>query len=176
EYLHYLRVREWQDLHGQLRRIARGLKLTAGAASSTAADRQQVHVSLLAGQPVKRSYSEPHWEHHRGAVVALEKVTLYGIPIVTARKIDYARIDPELSRELFLRHALVEGDWDTRHAFFHANRALLDAVDDETLFDFYDRRIPAEVVSARHFDSWWRKARKTQPQLLDFDSAMLIAG
>jgi ATP-dependent helicase HrpA len=258
EYLHYLRVREWQDLHGQLRRIARGLKLTAGTASSAAADRQQVHISLLAGllshiglfdaetrdylgargarfavfpgsalfrkpprwvmaaelvetsrlwgriaariepqwvEPlaghlVKRSYSEPHWEHHRGAVVALEKVTLYGIPIVTARKIDYARIDPELSRELFLRHALVEGDWDTRHAFFHANRALLDdveeleqrarrrdiAVDDETLFDFYDRRIPAEVVSARHFDSWWREARKTQPQLLDFDSAMLIAG
>src|SRR5581483_8669213 len=114
----------------------------------------------------------------------------YGIPIVTARKVNYARVDPRLARELFLRHALVEGDWDTRHAFFQANRALLKdideletrarrrdiAVDDDTLVDFYDQRIPAEVVSARHFDSWWRKARKTRPHLLDFDPAMLVAG
>ncbi|MGH3604495.1 MAG: DUF3418 domain-containing protein, partial [Pseudonocardiaceae bacterium] len=87
-------------------------------------------------------------------------------------------------------HALVEGDWETRHAFFQANRALLDdvgeleararrrdiLVDDETLFDFYDQRIPAEIVSDRHFDSWWRKVRKTQPDLLDFKPAMLITG
>jgi ATP-dependent helicase HrpA len=255
EFLHYLRVREWQDLHGQLRRITRDLGMTANTAP---AQPQQVHVSLLAGllshiglfdpetrdylgargarfvvfpgsalfrkqsrwvmaaelvetsrlwgriaariepqwvEPlaghlVKRNYSEPHWERKRAAVVAYENVTLYGIPIVTARRVDYGKIDPELSRELFLRHALVEGDWETRHAFFHANRALLDdveeleqrarrrdiGVDDETLFDFYDQRIPAEIVSGAHFDSWWRTASVTQPELLDFDPAMLITG
>ncbi|MGH3990374.1 MAG: DUF3418 domain-containing protein, partial [Pseudonocardiaceae bacterium] len=223
EFLHYLRVREWQDLQAQLRRITRDLGMTAvmtaGVTANPApADPQPVHVSLLAGllshiglldaetrdylgargarfavhpgsglfrkpprwvmaaelvetsrlwgriaariepqwvEPlaghvVKRSYSEPHWERNRGAVVAYEKVTLYGIPIVVARKVTYSGIDPELSRELFLRHALVDGDWETRHAFFHANRAMLDdveeleqrarrrdiLVDDEALFDF----------------------------------------
>ncbi|MGH4017570.1 MAG: ATP-dependent RNA helicase HrpA, partial [Pseudonocardiaceae bacterium] len=255
EFLHYLRVREWQDLYAQLRQITRGLGMTR---SSSPADAQRVHVSLLAGllshiglldpetrdylgargarfavfpgsalfrkpprwvmaaelvetsrlwgritariepqwvEPlaghlVKRTYSEPHWERKRGAVLAYEKVTLYGIPIVTSRKVGYAGVDPELCRELFLRHGLVEGDWETRHAFFHANRAKLDdveelehrarrrdiVVDDETLFDFYDQRIPPEVVSARHFDSWWSKAGRTRPDLLDFDPAMLIAG
>ncbi|MGH8921846.1 MAG: DUF3418 domain-containing protein, partial [Actinomycetes bacterium] len=109
---------------------------------------------------------------------------------MTSRKVAYGQIDPELSRDLFIRHALVEGDWETRHAFFHANRALLDdvdeleqrarrrdiAVDDEILFGFYDQRIPAEVVSAQHFDSWWRKLSKNQPHVLDFDPATLVAG
>src|SRR5439155_2203117 len=84
----------------------------------------------LAGHLVKRSYSEPHWEKKQGAVMAYEKVSLYGIPIVVARKVNYGRIDPELSRELFIRHALVEGDWTTHHQFFHDNRALLDEVED----------------------------------------------
>ncbi|MGB6161362.1 MAG: ATP-dependent RNA helicase HrpA [Pseudonocardiaceae bacterium] len=252
EFLHYLRVREWQDLHGQLRRITRDLGMTA---NTEAAQPQQVHVSLLAGllshiglfdpetrdylgargarfavfpgsalfrrpprwvmvaelvetsrlwgriaariepqwvEPlaghlVTRSYSEPHWERKRAAVVAYEKVTLYGIPIVARRRVAYGSIDPELCRELFLRHALVEGDWETRHAFFHANRALLAdveeleqrarrygiGVDDETLFDFYDQRIPAEIVSGAHFDSWWRTVGKTQPGRLDFTPATL---
>ena len=259
EFLHYLRVREWQDLHGQLRRICRDNKM---AVNTAAADPQQVHVSLLAGllshiglldpetrdylgargarfavfpgsalfrrpprwvmaaelvetsrlwgrtvariepqwvEPlaghlVKRSYSEPHWERRQGAAVAYEKVTLYGIPIVTGRKTGYGKIDPECSRELFIRHALVEGDvdddWGTRHAFFQANRATLDdaeelahrsrrrdlVVDEEVLFDFYDQRIPVGIVSCRHFDSWWRKAAATGPGLLDFDPATLISG
>src|SRR5690606_15515281 len=91
-------------------------------------------------------------------------------------------------REMFIRHALVEGDWDTHHAFFAQNRRLLEEVadlehrarrrdilvDDQTLFDFYDQRIPAEVVSARHFDSWWKRARRTDPDLLTFSTAMLV--
>src|SRR3712207_1453463 len=123
-------------------------------------------VEALAQHLVKRSYSEPHWEKKQGAVMAYEKVTLYGVPLVASRKVNYGRIDPVLSRELFIRHALVEGDWTTHHRFFADNRKLLDdveelehrarrrdiLVDDETLFEFYDRRIPAEVVSARHFD------------------------
>ena len=97
----------------------------------------------------------------RAAAVATERVTLYGVPIVVGRTVDLGRIDPELARELFLRHALVEGDWDTHHAFFAANRALLDdveeletrarrrdlVVDEDTLFAFYDARVPADVVS-----------------------------
>src|SRR4051794_22938561 len=146
-------------------------------------------VEPLAEHLVKRSYSEPHWEARRGAVVAVEKVTLYGVPIVAGRTVQYGRIDPELSRELFIRHALVEGDWRTHHRFFAANRALLDdvedlenrarrrdiLVDDETLFRFYDARIPAQVVSGAHFDSWWRKARHTDPELLTFTPELLLA-
>ncbi|KRV47827.1 ATP-dependent helicase [Wenjunlia vitaminophila] len=138
---------------------------------------------------VKRSYSEPHWEKDRGAVMAYEKVTLYGVPLVAGRKVSYGRIDPELSRELFIRHALVQGEWRTHHAFFHENRALLEEVedlehrvrrrdilvDDETLFDFYDQRVGREVVSARHFDSWWKKTRREQPDLLAFEKSMLIS-
>ncbi|GAB3500914.1 ATP-dependent RNA helicase HrpA [Amycolatopsis cihanbeyliensis] len=253
EYLNYLRVREWQDIYGQLTRLAKPLGVTP---NNSAASFQQVHTALIAGmlshiglkdpakgdylgargtrfavfpgsglfkkQPrwvmaaelvetsrlwarvvariepewveplaghvVKRTYSEPHWERKRGAVMANERVTLYGVPLVTGRKVSYGKIDPELSRELFIRHALVEGDWQTDHRFFRDNRALLDEVsdlehrarrhdilvDDETLFEFYDQRIPAEVVSARHFDSWWKKTRREQPDLLTFEKSMLI--
>jgi ATP-dependent helicase HrpA len=138
---------------------------------------------------VKRSYSEPHWSKKMGAVMAHEKVTLYGVPIIPSRRINYGRVDPELSRELFIRHALVEGDWQTHHKFFHRNRALLQEieelearmrrrdilVDDETLFEFYDARIGKEVVSERHFDKWWKDARQQDPQLLDFDQSLLIS-
>jgi len=145
-------------------------------------------VEELAGHLVKRTYSEPHWEKRRGAVMAYERVTLYGVPIVTQRRVDYGRIDPAVARELFIRHALVQGEWDTRHAFFHANRKLLKEVedlehrarrrdilvDDEVLFDFYDQRVGAEVVSVRHFDSWWKRVRRERPNLLDFDRSMLV--
>ena len=79
----------------------------------------------LAAHLVRRSYSEPHWDAQRGAAMALEKVSLYGLPIVTARKVSYGRVDPAAARDLFIRHALVEGDWQTRHRFFHHNRELL---------------------------------------------------
>ncbi|MEU6744033.1 ATP-dependent RNA helicase HrpA [Streptosporangium sandarakinum] len=264
DFLNYLRVREWQDVYGQLRQMSKSLGVTLNGVPG---DEQKIHISLLSGllshvgvkdidkkgadgprrpmteyigarnarfaifpgsalakkQPlwvmsaelvetsrlwarvnakiepewvepmaqhlVKRTYSEPHWEKNQGAVMAYEKVTLYGVPIVAQRKVNYGRIDPELSRELFIRHALVEGDWETHHAFFKENRKLLSEVeeleerarrrdilvDDETLFDFYDRRIPADVVSGRHFDSWWKKTRNEQPDLLSFEKSMLIS-
>ncbi|MBK6870228.1 MAG: ATP-dependent RNA helicase HrpA [Kineosporiaceae bacterium] len=275
EFLGYLRVREWQDLVGQLRQIARGVGITVPRRSEggegsegsegAAADPDAVHRSLLAGllshlgvreersdtggrsgrheftgargakfliwpgsalarkppgwvmagelvetsrlwgrdvaaiQPewveplaahlIKRTYSEPHWSSKRSAAMAYEKVTLYGVPIVSQRLVGYSRIDPELSRELFIRHALVEGDWRTHHRFFHANRELLDdvedlehrarrrdiLVDDETLFAFYDTRIPADVTSGRHFDAWWKKARRTEPELLTFTEDLLVS-
>jgi ATP-dependent helicase HrpA len=257
EFLNYLRVREWQDLHGQLRAAARDLGIRLNPAQDEP-DADRVHTALLAGllshvglkegdtreflgargtrfaiwpgsalarkppqwvmaaelvetsrlwgrevariepewvEPlaahlVRRTYAEPHWSRSRGAVMATERVTLYGVPIVTGRPVNYGPIDPPAARELFLRHALVEGDWDTSHAFFAHNRRLLAEVedlehrarrrdilvDDHALFDFYDRRIPDEVVSARHFDAWWKRASQDRPDLLDFERSMLITG
>nr|WP_237565597.1 ATP-dependent RNA helicase HrpA [Ornithinimicrobium cavernae] len=254
EYLHYLRVREWQDLHTQLKAATKSLGLQP---NSNEANADQVHQSLLAGllshvglydrdkreyvgargarfviQPgsvlhrknpdwvmtaelvettrlwarvnaptdpawversaahlVRRSYSEPRWSRSRASAVATERVTLYGVPLVADRTVAYGRIDPEVARDLFIRHGLVEGDWDTRHDFFHANRRLirelseLEArarrrdilVDDETLVEFYDARIPQEVVSGAHFDTWWKSARRADAQLLTFTEDLLVS-
>jgi ATP-dependent helicase HrpA len=142
----------------------------------------------LAGPLARRTYSEPRWDARRGAAMATEKVTLYGLPIVAARPINYGRVNPAEARELFIRSALVEGEWTTRHRFFDENRRLLDeaedlerrarrrgiVADDAALFDFYDDRIPASVTSARHFDSWWKKARLSDPGLLTFSPAELV--
>jgi ATP-dependent helicase HrpA len=253
EYLHYLRVREWQDLQAQLRQVVRGLGFSI---NTEPVEPIRVHQSLLAGllshigfydqekreyqgarnarfavfpgsalfrknprwvmcaelvetsrlwgrvaakiEPewaeslaqhlVRRQYSEPHWEKKQASVVAYEKVLLYGLPIVAKRKVNFGRIDPVLSRELFIRQGLVEGDWETQHRFFHDNRKLLDqaeelehrarrrdiVVDDETLFDFYAARLPADIVSGRHFDSWWKKTARSQPDLLTFTEDLLI--
>ena len=247
EYLHHLRVREWQDLVGQLRQAAKSVKLEL---NQTPGEPPEIHTALLAGllshvglkdpvrrefagargarfmifpgsvlarkpptwvmvaelvetsrlwgrtaaridprwiEPlaphlIKRTYDAPRWERKQASVVATERVTLYGLPIVAGRAVAYGRIDPELSRELFIRRALVEGDWDTRHAFFHANRELLEEVgelehrarrrdivaDDRALYDFYAARVPAEVVSGAHFDRWWRDAKRAEPDLLTF--------
>jgi ATP-dependent helicase HrpA len=247
EFLHYLRIREWQDLVGQLRSIARDLGIVE---SDEPADPANVHAALLAGllsqvgmrredareylgarnsrfvlapgsvltkrpprwvvvgelvetsrlygrtaariQPevveriagelVQRTYSEPHWDAKRGEVMAYERVTLYGLPLVARRRVGYARVEPVVARELFIRHALVEGDWQTRHHFFRDNarlqaeleeleerarrRDLLVGADD--VYALYDARLPADVVSARHFDAWWKKQRHRTPDLLTF--------
>lgn len=145
-------------------------------------------IEPLAQHLVKKTYSEPHWEKDQAAVMAFEKVTLYGVPIIADRKVNYGRIDPEVSRDLFIRNALVEGDWRTHHKFFADNRKLLTEVeelehrarrrdilvDDETLFDFYDKRVPEHVVSGAHFDSWWKHKRHEEPEFLDFEREMLI--
>ncbi len=137
---------------------------------------------------VKRTHSEPHWSRKRAAVMAHERVTLYGVPLVADRLVQYGAIDPALARELFIRHALVYGEWQTRHRFFHDNRALLEeaeelehrarrrglVVDEHTLFDFYDKRVGEECVSGAHFDSWWKRARQKRPDLLTFDPEMLL--
>ena len=142
----------------------------------------------LAAHVVRRSYSEPRWDARRGAAVATEKVSLYGLPIVSARTVMYGRIDPAAARDLFITHALVEDDWRTHHKFYARNQQVLaDAgdlerkarrrgivADDAVVFEFYDRRIPAGVTSARHFDTWWKKARADDPGLLDLSPADLI--
>jgi ATP-dependent helicase HrpA len=279
EFLNYLRVREWQDLHGQLSSLTRDLGIDTKTSSS---ERVRVHTALLAGllsqvgmkmvlapakpspgrpggpggpggaergrrplpeylgargtkfavfpgsglarkppdwvvaaelvetsrlwartvaaiepewvEPVaahlvKRSYSEPRWSRSQGSAVASEKVTLYGIPVVADRTVLLHRIDPVLARELFIRHALVEGDWQTRHHFFRDNAKLIEqaaaleqrarrrglVAGEEALYAFYDARVPADAVSARHFDTWWKQARHETPGLLTLPLDTLLS-
>ena len=148
----------------------------------------------IAGDLVKRSYSEPHWEKKQGSAVAWERVTLYGVPIVARRRAQFAKVDPAYARELFIRHALVDGDWDLDRidrrvsAFDRANRALRNELaeleertrrrdllyDDEAVFDFYQRRIPADITSQKLFETWWRAARLKTPELLTMTAENLI--
>ncbi len=248
-FLHYLRIREWLDLHRQLRRTVKDL---GWAVPRTQLDPDAIHRSLLTGlltqigakqgetreflgprgtkftvfpgselarKPppflmaaelietsrlfahtvagidpewveqiaphlVTRTYSEPAWSSRRGAVMADEKVSLYGVPLIAARRVAYGAIDPVESRAIFLQAALVEGRWRPRHEFWAHNAAVLaDAEDlehrarrnvrlsDADLYDFYDARIPAKVVSVRHFDSWWKKESRRNPRLLHLDEA-----
>ncbi|NQX11008.1 ATP-dependent RNA helicase HrpA [Microbacteriaceae bacterium VKM Ac-2855] len=143
---------------------------------------------VIAGDLAKRQYSEPHWEKAQGSAVAYEKVTLYGVPIIARRRIQFARIDAQYARELFIRHALVEGEWDARHAFDRANRKLRAEleqleertrrrdilVDDEAVFEFYNRRIPADINNVRSFETWWRTAQHDDPKLLTMTAQALL--
>ncbi|RNL64197.1 ATP-dependent RNA helicase HrpA [Nocardioides marmoriginsengisoli] len=145
-------------------------------------------VERIGAHLVSRSFSEPHWSKKRAATLAHERVTLYGVPLVADRLADYGKLEPALARELFIRHALVYGEWNTRHRFLETNRALLEeaeelehrarrrdlVVDEHTLFDFYDAVIPPDVVSGGHFDGWWKVERRERPDLLTFDPAMLV--
>ena len=258
EYIHFLRTREWQDLHSQLVRAAkqRGIDTRQRTSAPDAEpDWDRVHQALLTGllshiglrdedkrdylgargarfsiqpgttnfkrQPpfvmagelvetsrlwarssaridpvwaeragahlVKRTYSEPRWSKKAASVMATERVTLFGVPLVVGRPVSYGKIDPVASRELFIRHALVEGEWDAHHDFLAANRKLVRRleqleerarrrdllVDDEDVVAFYDERIPADVVSGAHFDSWWKSARREQPDLLTLTEELL---
>ncbi|CAN5313266.1 ATP-dependent RNA helicase HrpA [soil metagenome] len=142
----------------------------------------------LAGDLCKRSYSEPHWEKKQGAVVAYERVTLYGVPIVPKRRVQFSRVDPAYARELFIRHALVEGDWESQHAFDRENRRFRAELaeieersrrrdlllDDEAVFEFYDARVPREVNTARSFDGWWKTAKYDTPDLLTMTISSLV--
>ena len=138
---------------------------------------------------VKRSYGEPRWEARRGAAVVTERVSLYGLPIVAGRAIAYDRLDRRGARELFIRHALVMGEWITPHAFDAANRQFLadirgiegrlrrsDLTDEDALHAFFDARVTDEVVSTRHFDRWWKRAGTAQPELLTLTLHALTAG
>ncbi|MSZ10551.1 MAG: DUF3418 domain-containing protein, partial [Actinobacteria bacterium] len=134
----------------------------------------------LAGDLAKSSFSEPHWEKSQGAVVAYERVMLFGVPIVVARRMQYSRIDPNICRDLFIRHALVQGEWDSKQQFDRENQALLKkleamaekspkqmfAPDEEDVYHFYNTRIPADVISTRTFEGWWKKAKVETPKLL----------
>ncbi|MFQ3786905.1 ATP-dependent RNA helicase HrpA [Halomonas sp. A29] len=146
-------------------------------------------IEPVAEHLVKRSYSEPHWEMKRAQVVANEQVTLFGLPIVAGRSVHYGSVAPREARELFIRRALVEGDFRTKGEFFDYNRALIAEVEDledrvrkrdilvdeETLFAFYDERVPEEIVNGKGFEAWRRKAEAENPAVLKFDRAALLA-
>ena len=140
----------------------------------------------LAPHLVKRSYGDPWWDARSGRAVVAETVTLFGLPIVNARTIGVGSVDPDLAREMFIRHALVAGDWDTHHDFVTANARFvervsllearvrrIDLLDDETVFEFYDERVGADVTSGRDFDRWWKTARRDAPTLLELDPTVL---
>nr|MDQ3959737.1 ATP-dependent RNA helicase HrpA [Pseudomonadota bacterium] len=145
-------------------------------------------IEQVAGPLLRRSYSEPHWEKRAGRVQALERVTLYGLTLVAKRKVDYTRIDPVECRRLFIQAALVEGDYETRAAFFQHNRAVLEQiedlqhrlrrldilVDERDRFDFYDQRLPEGVVCAKTFERWRTQAEGQDPKLLYMDRAQLL--
>lgn len=264
EFINYLRMREWHDIHGQLLGRLRELKLQI---NEQPADYDAIHKALLAGllgnialkdereadatnkkrkplveylgarnirltifpgsslakktpkwimaaelvetsrlfardvaaidpawiEPlakdlIKRSYLEPHWEKRNARVSAFEQVTLFGLLIVARRKVHYGPIDPVLSRELFIRHALVRGEFDCKAPFFQHNRELLEEValleaksrrrdimvDEQTLFDFYDQHIPQDIVSGKALDRWWEKAEKATPRLLFLERDFLM--
>ena len=154
----------------------------------TAAKIEADWIEPLAKHLVKYSYSEPRWSKKNGTTLANEKVTLFGLPIVANRIVNYSKIDPVLSRSLFIRNALVEGDWQTNHQFYKQNQKLINEVedlehksrrqdiliDDDDLYNFYDERIDKSVISAKHFDTWWKNKQKIDPDFLNIEKNMLI--
>jgi ATP-dependent helicase HrpA len=243
-FLSYLRMQDWRDVHSQLLSLVKqmGLRL-----NQQAADYESVHRALLAGllgniackgeereylgargskfqifpgsalfkkppkwlmaaevvetarlyartvakiEPewvegiaihlVRRHYFEPHWEKDRNAVMGYERVSLYGLPLIPKRKIQYGRIDPKLSREIFIRSALVAGEYETRAPFFTHNQALIHEVealehkarrrdilvDEQTLFEFYDACLPAAVCDGRGFERWRKETEQADPRRL----------
>ena len=142
----------------------------------------------LAGDLVRRSVSEPHWEKKLGAVIGLERVMLFGLTLVANRKVQYSRIDPMLCRELFIRHALVYGEWDSKQVFDQKNKDLLIdmeaaadrarspqlAAGEDDVFRFYNNRIPLDVFSTGSFEGWWKKAKHEKPEFLNMTKAELL--
>ena len=253
EYLSYRRIREWQDIHSQLRDISNELGLHR---NRKPADADTVHRSMLSGllshvgkkdpdgyeyrgargarffispgstlfkrspewvmaaelvettrlwarsvvgippewieevgaHLIKRSHSDPWWDAKRGSAMARESVSMYGIPLQTDRVVQYGRFDQEASRDLFIRHALVAGEWESEHAFASHNADQIEIVldmearerrtnllvNDDTLTAFFAARIPDDITTTRHFDRWWRDVKGNQPHLLDLGLDDLI--
>ncbi|MGI9197618.1 MAG: DUF3418 domain-containing protein, partial [Candidatus Nanopelagicales bacterium] len=145
-------------------------------------------IEALAGDLARRSSSEPLWSRRSASAVVIERVTLYGLPIVAGRQVPLARTDPVAAREWFIRHALVHNDWRHGHPELQTNADLIadarereerarqrdDVVDEDACFGFYAERLPESITSGRAFDSWWRRERRTQPHLLDLPADLVI--
>ncbi|WP_312201275.1 ATP-dependent RNA helicase HrpA, partial [Stutzerimonas balearica] len=137
-------------------------------------------IEPLAGHLVKKNHFEPHWEKKRGQVVAYEQVTLYGLIVVGRRPVHYGPIDPPAARELFIREGLVRGEINSRARALTANRELLERMDEleakarrrdiladeETLFGYYDARVPADIYQTASFENWYKRESQKDPQLL----------
>ncbi|MCX6502039.1 MAG: ATP-dependent RNA helicase HrpA [Microbacterium sp.] len=176
--------------------MAAELVETSRLYARTAAAIDPAWAEPLAGDLVKRQLSDPHWSKDAGAAVAAEKVTLFGVEIIPRRRIQLARVDRPLAREMFLRNALVDEEWDAASlpkpltAFARRNlelRRRLEKVEererrrdilagDEAVYTFYDARIPEDVFDVRSFVAWWKDAAERTPRLLDLSEADLLEG
>jgi ATP-dependent helicase HrpA len=169
--------------------MAAELVETSRLFARTAAAVEPEWIEQAAGHLVKRSYGSVRWEQRSGRVRADESVTLYGLQLVARRRVDYARIDPVVAREIFIREALVEGHYARQLPFLTHNRALLAEValletksrrpdilvEPEQLFAFYDERIPAQVIDASGFERWRKGVEREQPKLLFFSRNQLMS-
>jgi len=145
-------------------------------------------IEPMAQHLLKRSYSEPHWEKKQGAVMAYEQVSLYGLVVVSKRKINFNKIEPDTCRTIFIREALVNGDAAIKEPFFQRNGDLVREVEkleqkarrkdflieEERLFEFYDKKLPENVICQRSFLSWWKNEKLQQPKLLNFTRDFLL--
>jgi ATP-dependent helicase HrpA len=149
------------------------------------------HIERAAAHLVTRSHTTPKWDEERGSATITERVTLYGLTVVGGRSVQLSRIDPSAARELFIRHALIDGNWPSLrvpHAFVEHNlhiRAQVDAmgarlrrnlvVEDAAQWSFFDARLPIDVVSVSHFDKWWRQEARHNPTLFNMTLDDLLA-
>ncbi len=137
-------------------------------------------IPQIAGHLLKTQLLEPHWEKKAAEVVALERATLYGIVVYSNRRVNFGKVDAPAAREIFIREALVAGEWDTKLPFLAHNQKLIRQVeelehksrrqdvlvDDELIHAYYDQQLPADVVSGHSFERWYREEVKKQPKLL----------
>jgi ATP-dependent helicase HrpA len=246
-FLSFNRMREWRDIHSQLKELAAELGWTAGEIKPDGGQYAPVHRALLTGllgnvglkaddgsyqgargikfwihpgsalgrkaprwvmaaelvettrlfarsiggidpewlervgaHLLKRAQSDPHWEKKPAQVVALERGTVYGLPVYVSRRVHYGPIDPSEARRIFIRQALVEGDWESRAPFFQHNQRLVREierlehksrrpdvlVDEELIFAFYDSLIPAGVHNGAAFDAWRAEVERKDPKRL----------
>ncbi len=137
-------------------------------------------IEPLAPHLVNRNYSEPHWDQKSAAVMAYEKVLLFGLIVTPRRRVKYGHVEPAICREIFIRQALVEGEFDTRGDFLEHNRALVERLEalqtksrrrdmvlpEEIRFEFFDRIVPQGICDGHWFEKWRREAEKTDPRIL----------
>ena len=137
-------------------------------------------IEQIGGHLLKKQMLDPHWEKKAAQVTALERATLYGIVIYNNRRVDFGKVDPHGARDIFLREALVQGEWETRLPFLAANQKLIAKVeelehksrrqdvlvDDELIYAFYDQQVPQDVCSGASFERWYKDASRANPELL----------
>ena len=137
-------------------------------------------IEQVAGHLLKKQLLDPHWEKKAAQVTALERATLYGLVVYSGRRVNFGRVDPVAAREVFIREALVAGNWDTPLPFLKANEKLIAKVqdlehkarrqdvlvDEELIYAFYDQQLPADVCSGASCEAWYREEVKKQPKLL----------
>ncbi len=145
-------------------------------------------IETLAKHLLKRVYNEPHWEKKSACTVAYEQTSLFGLVVNPHKRVNYSTIDPVKSREIFIRHALVYGDYDTRAPYAAHNKKLVDEleyleqktrrrdilIDELSLYDWFDKKIPADIVNGRSFEAWRKKAEETDPEILFMKESDLI--